>query len=556
LAGEGNPVVAWLETPTNDNFQIYLRRWNGTAWAELAGSASGNGVSNGGGYAMSQALALDNAGNPVVAWSDRSEPNNMFSRYVYLRRFNGSAWVELGGSASGGGISSNIFGSWTAGQSLAVAVNGAGNPIVAWTHRDDATVVWGVYVRRWTGSTWEELAGSGSGGGIGVYSLSGLGTRGMDMVLDSAGNPWVVWQVYDTTLGWRVHLRRWNGLAWVEVGGSATGNGVSTGVVHSKNPTLALDGDDQPVVAWVVGASVTNWHIYLRRWNGAAWVEVGGSASGGGISKSTALVARPGLAIDASDNPVVAWEDLATGIWQIYLRRWTGTEWVELDGSATGGGLSQEPMTCAISSLALDGIGNPVVAWSHNPIQGGAEIYLRRWMALGLENLSQHAGSGPAVLGLGASVEAGTMRFRGRTWGGSPGALTQMQIEVRPVSQFFTGLPTASSPFTAAGEWKDVQLFNLASGAWHWQARAVDSEGVASPWRTYGGNTDGWPDFVVQLPATVIPGGEAHSDGHRGCGMLGPEAMIILLLLQLLRRSRTPRRGSSGGPHSAHFPPS
>ncbi len=556
LDAAGNPVVTWHGLETTDNYQIYLRRWNGSAWVQLGGSGSGNGVSQGRGFSILQSVALDAAGNPIVAWSDRRVASDWVSREIYLRRWNGSAWVELGGSASGYGIS-NHAGSWTAGQAIAVAVDLSGYPVVAWTHRDNATSIWRVYLRRWNGSEWEELDRSGTDG-IGIYYASSLGMRGLDMALDSAGNPIVAWNYYDTTLGWRVLLLRWNGSSWIELGGSATGNGVTTGVPMSNTPSLAVDSAGNPVVAWTMSPAYMSVQVYLRRWNGSAWMEVGGSATGGGISNSSSLCGRPTVALDSNNYPVVAWEDLSTGAFQIYLRKWTGSAWIELNGSGGGGGLSQEPQSCALSDLALNAAGMPVVAWSHNPDQGGGQVYLRRWLPIGLSDMSQHAGASPAALAVGATVEDGKVRFRGRTWGGSTGAVLKMQIELRPVEEPFTGAATLETGSALPGTWLDVQANYLAAGAWHWQSRAVESPAVSSPWVRIGSNDDEAADFVVEYPAPVpVPvssGGSSRTSG--GCGLLGPEALIMLLVLSRRRRSRTPRRGSSGGRRWARSPAS
>src|SRR2546428_292779 len=98
-----------------------------------------------------------------------------------------------------------------------------------------------------------------------------------------------------------------------------------------------------PVVAWA-DATRGLWSIYLRRWNGATWMELDGSGAGGGISQPTKLgfayltaSRSPSLALDPSGNPIVAWEDdssWATGNWEIYLRRRGGG--ARAEGGASG----------------------------------------------------------------------------------------------------------------------------------------------------------------------------------------------------------------------------
>ena len=74
---------------------------------------------------------------------------------------------------------------------------------------------------------------------------------------------------------------------WQEVGaGSATGGGISNNTGTSNNPSVAVAPDGTPYVAWHDGTS-GNHEIYVRRWNGSTWEEVGaGSATGGGITNA------------------------------------------------------------------------------------------------------------------------------------------------------------------------------------------------------------------------------------------------------------------------------
>src|SRR5687767_5710546 len=69
------------------------------------------------------------------------------------------------------------------------------------------------------------------------------------------------------------------------------------------------------------------------------WQELGSSASGSGISHETSGHAGvPAAVVNPSTGHVfVAWESSTS---EIFLRKWTGTEWVQLGNSATGGGIS------------------------------------------------------------------------------------------------------------------------------------------------------------------------------------------------------------------------
>ena len=223
---------------------------------------------------------------------------------------------------------------------------------------------------------WEEMgAGSASGGGI----SNNPGVSGYpSLALAPDGNSVTAWQ--DNSGGnLEIYVKRWDGSKWVEMGsGSATGGGISNNPGYSENPSLAIDPDGKAVVAWEDDSSGVQ--IYVKRWNGSAWVEMGaGSASGGGISNTAGSSAHPSLAIGSDGMPVVAWENSGSGNIEVYVKRWNGSAWVEMGaGSASGGGISQNNGVSGDPSLAIGPDGVPVVAWQDNS-GGNREIYARRY---------------------------------------------------------------------------------------------------------------------------------------------------------------------------------
>ncbi|MBI4575862.1 MAG: hypothetical protein HY722_06320 [Planctomycetes bacterium] len=313
----GRAVVAWNELETGSRtLQVYLRRWSGTAWDALGGSASVGGLSRTSDHAEAVTLALDATGNPVVAWEQTIPGSWPRYRQVYLRRWTGSAWEELGGSATGGGVSA------TPGQSQmpSVVVDSLGRPVVAWLEGDPRSRE--VRLARWDGRAWTGLGGSSGPGGL------SLGPTGEDyrpaLALDAADRPAVAWSNLDPTGAWQVYLRRFDGTAWVELAGSGSGPGLSATPGASRFADLAVDAATaNPVVVWSdTSGPSSGWETYLRRWDGGAWVEVGGSATGGGLSAGTSGSSQiPSLAVDAQGRPLVAWEE-GGALTQVYFRWW------------------------------------------------------------------------------------------------------------------------------------------------------------------------------------------------------------------------------------------
>lgn len=113
---------------------------------------------------------------------------------------------------------------------------------------------------------------------------------------------------------------------WSEMGaGSASGGGISGAAGESGNPSLAIGPDGKPVVAWQ-NISGSQDRIHIKRWNGETWEEMDGSATGSGISPDTGRSLFPSVAIGPDGVPVVAWQDNSGGNREIYARRYAGEQ--------------------------------------------------------------------------------------------------------------------------------------------------------------------------------------------------------------------------------------
>ncbi len=362
--------VAWQDDSDTVG-SIYVMRFDGAAWILVgSGSLSGGGIVGTPGlfpYAR-PALVVDALGRPVVAWSEGAE--------IYIKRFDGMVWGEVGtGSASGGGISS------TGGANRpAVAINGANHPIVAW---DDFSYSASnhIYIKQFDGDVWQPL-GSGAASEFGVSGTSTDSTR-PTLVVTAAGSPVLAYS--DSALGLprQVYVKQFDGLAWVEMGvGSATGAGISTpGSASADYPSLAALGEEL-MVAWSSSTTLGEQEIFLKRFDGTSWVEHGvGSASEHGISANAGVSADPSLTIGPSGQPVVAWSDTALGASEIYLRRLQGGVWLDTNSEVTAkGGVSGTAAASYAPVLNLSASGMPTVAWTDYFLETHAwELDLRSW---------------------------------------------------------------------------------------------------------------------------------------------------------------------------------
>lgn len=309
VGSNGNPVVAWTAN-VNGVDQIYAKRWNGsTAWVELGGSASGLGISNTPTtFSIEPSVAIGHDGNPYIAWTEERAGRTI--RDIYLKRWNGSSWVALGGSASDSGINGDGIDGGL-GPSLAIGIDG--NPFVLWTNFD------GINLKRWNGSSWSQFGASAPSDGNIYFYYNVFGRP--KLAFAPNGTPFVAW----TEDGNGEHFVKVirpnaNASAWVGLGDSGSTGIISPGRVEGVS--LAVGPDNNPVVAWGWQAWDINdenfvaepMEIYVKRWTGSAWVETySGSASGGGISNNADKSASPSIAVSSTGARVIAWSDDSRG---------------------------------------------------------------------------------------------------------------------------------------------------------------------------------------------------------------------------------------------------
>jgi hypothetical protein len=445
-APDGTPYVAWADEG-NGHFEIYVRRWSGSDWEEVGtGSASGGGISGDGSFSYSPSIAIAPDGSPYVAWTDYAPESSEYQ--IYIRRWNGSIWEEVGaGSASRGALrvemgdldDDDIVG-MSGGWERSFNLSASGEVTVSLRYKLTQTAS---YEDDELSQVLVSMDGTlhGSGGNDYVAQIVGDGDGGSDQTTGwqlfevslgtlSAGSHTLVIGGYNSkktysdemtevliddvlaqaaaplpdTLGPPAAMpgtgpfyrgtsveavlidahfdAGTDGFSYVDDAFRATsqpayasgerissggygGGGISDTTGLSGSPSLAIAPDGTPYVAWQDRSSGDS-EIYIRRWNGSGWEEVGaGSASGGGISDSPEKATIPSLAIAPDGTPYVAWEDEAVGDAEIYVRRWNGSNWEEvMAGSASGGGISHTTGWSALPSLAVTENGTPYVTWS------------------------------------------------------------------------------------------------------------------------------------------------------------------------------------------------
>nr|MDO8082658.1 C39 family peptidase [Candidatus Freyarchaeota archaeon] len=110
--------------------------------------------------------------------------------------------------------------------------------------------------------------------------------------------------------------------------------------------------------------------------------------------------------------------------------------------------------------------------------------------------LSQLRSNGVTVIPEGGTTPEDTVIFTG-TVSDPDGDQVRLEIELRQISEAFTGVPTQEtiSEFVPSGTQVTITRYGLVNAGYHWQYRAKDSKGATSAWQEYG--TSGNTDFTV-----------------------------------------------------------
>ncbi len=114
--------------------------------------------------------------------------------------------------------------------------------------------------------------------------------------------------------------------------------------------------------------------------------------------------------------------------------------------------------------------------------------------------LAQLKTDGTTAITLGGLTDEATALFRATLTDADPGDQIRLEVEVRPVGTAFSDAASGSSLPVATTGAATATITGLADNVtYHWQARAVDQTGRASPWGSFGGNLETAADFRVAI---------------------------------------------------------
>ncbi|MEM6784506.1 MAG: hypothetical protein AAF624_12320, partial [Bacteroidota bacterium] len=330
----------------------------------------------------SAAVAMDANGDFVVVWDAESETGEDAGG-VFAQRFNADGSTP---TVNGAQFRVNTF---TTGnqEGPSVAMDDAGNFVVAWSSYGQDGEYGGIYAQRY------DASGNTVGGEFLVNTTTTNGQLGPAVAMDADGDFVVAWESYgqddpDVTYYSGVYARRYNSA------GTAQGGEFLVNTFTANNqidPAVGMDADGDFVIAWESlgqdDPSVAyNSGIYARRYNNA------GAAQGAEFLVNTFTTnsqSSPAVGMDADGDFVVVWQSFAQDgdYYGVFAQRYASA------GAAVGPEFQVNTETSASQdepSVAMDDSGDFVVAWQSEGQDGsGRGVYAQRYDAVAPSTLSE-----------------------------------------------------------------------------------------------------------------------------------------------------------------------
>jgi hypothetical protein len=342
LAKRGSQIVlAWIdeifEVETSLSRPVYVRYWNGGAWVDYTSEP----LNSNDAYQVEVEIGSD--GIPVVSWY---ETNGDGGYLLYVRKLSGSAWVPFDTN----GFEINNY-SWSNLESMSLALDSNNYPVVAWSEENEYEVPVGssnyirsldISVKRFDGTDWVNV---GTGEPLDVVDTDEATSVSLD--LDSNNNPVIAWSEQ------AIYVKQWNGSSWTQHGPFGTAS------FDLSLTTRQVAGADVTLLAWSEDNS-----LETRRLEGSTWTQ---------LTRLQRYVQSSDdfLAIDASGQPVIGINHfISEDDYVLSVFGYVKQKWQPLGASL--GNPAYSP------SLALQADDTPVVSFVQDD-GSGSKIFVRQW---------------------------------------------------------------------------------------------------------------------------------------------------------------------------------
>jgi hypothetical protein len=371
--GVGGAIVTWQDSRSGLDSDIYAQRISAAGTVQW--TADGVALCTEASSQMLPTIVADGAGGAIVTWSDLRNG----STDVYAQRISAAGTVQ-----------------WTAdGVAICAAANeqyvptitedNAGGAIVAWLDYrlgflDEAAI----YAQRIS------AAGTVQWTADGVALCSSTSDKGYPAIApDGAGGAIVTWCSWPNSIDSDIYAQRI--LAAGTVQWTVAGVALCAAASSQELPTIAPDGAGGAIVTWYDYRGGYHYDIYAQR------IATGGAvqwtADGEPICTADFAQGYPAIVSDGAGGAIVTWQDsrygYSTDIFAQRISAGGAVQW-QANGLALTVGIGEQ----GHPTIAADGAGGAIIAWSDSRNGSQLDVYAQRISSGGAE---QWAANGVAV---------------------------------------------------------------------------------------------------------------------------------------------------------------
>ena len=410
-----------------------IAKWDGTSWSPLASDVDFG----------SQSIVLtvfDDGSGPALYMGSH------FRRVDGVEAMNIAKWDGVAWSAVGTGTDQTV-------EAMAVFDDGSGPALYVGGEFRNAGGVPVNLLAKWDGAVWSSVGG-------GITGTNHRNVESLAVFDDGTGPSLYVGGTFDTAGGVPANnIAKWDGQTWSALGGGVTVSSQSNFIPSVR--TLAVFDDGTGPALYAGGSFVfADGHVVnnIARWDGTAWLEVGGGVTGAAFPSVWTLAAfddGTGAALYTTGFFTNAGAATAPG-----FARWDGKTWSEVPGSPEGGRFG----STFLQALAVfdDGSGPALyVGGDFDHAGGNPAINIVRWNGAawsplfdGLNDMVSaltvfNDGSGPAVFAGGSftGVSSQTLLRIGK-WDGAQWSPLGSGVTAGVISSHGTTFPPAVSALT------------------------------------------------------------------------------------------------------------
>ena len=313
MDADGDFVIAWDSNQNNNPRNIYAQRYNADGIA-TTGELLVNSVTLG--SQSDPSIAMDASGDFVIVWNSFGQDGDDFG--IYAQRY------KAGGSVAGGEFRVNTD---TIGpqQAPSIAMDAGGNFVITWESAIQTKINGGdfdIFARRYNAN------GRPEGAEFPVNTATDGTQSAPSIALDAEGDFVITWHSDVLDNGdFDVYARRYNA-----DGSTALGEFIVNTVTDGDqaSPSIAMDADGDFVITWHSDVlNNGNFDVYAQRYN------ADGSTALGEFIVNTFTTGKqeaPSIAMDADDDFVIAWHsDGQDGSDNVYAQRYLGASKKTID---------------------------------------------------------------------------------------------------------------------------------------------------------------------------------------------------------------------------------